>query len=138
MTDDDLFKDAMKMKKHFNKARERLGETPTKTPRAPGVPVAKPESMKRKMLYETENSYIIVLRVSWAKKEDVKVAYDLKRIEIKIENSYRKFHKMLNLPGYAVPHAGKATFTADILRIELPKFKNTTTKLSIEGDISGK
>jgi HSP20 family molecular chaperone IbpA len=130
MNEDDLFKDAMNMKKRFDKARENLKDR-QEVPGAPKILTAKPH--QKKIIYETENSLIIALRIPWAKKENVKVAYDLKRIEIKVENSSKKFHKMLKLPCYVIPGKGKATFTADILRIELLKYKETTTKMNIEG-----
>ena len=131
--DSGLFHDAMNMQRRFTRAQDRLDGSQQPAAEQKENPSTEVQgSSEKNMVYETENSYMIVLRVPWAQKEHVRVAYDLKRIEVKIETSTRKFHKMLNLPGYVIPHAGRATFTADILRIELPKYKNTLTVMSVE------
>lgn len=129
--DNNLFNDAVKLQRQFINSAEKLKDDSKKSllDVQESTQLPRPE---KKMIYETENSLVIVLRIPWAEAKDVKIIYELKQVEIKIENQTKKYHKLLVLPCYVVPHAGRATFSHEILRVELPKYKNTKTLMPIE------
>lgn len=129
--ENNLFSDAMKLQRQFIQTADKLKEQKEPSIVVAGEPSPAPIAEKR-MVYETENTLVIVLRVPWAEAKDIAIAYDLKQVEIKIETQAKKYQKMVILPCYVVPHAGRATFSHEILRIELPKYRNTKTLMRIE------
>ena len=98
---------------------EDFGNRPMKTP--DGNPMISEEREPLTDIIEGDNDVAVTVEIPGVEKEDVDLNVTPEALEIKVDNTKRKYHKRLDLPCDVIPKTTKATYKNGILDVVIKR-----------------